>query len=96
MKVIGYFSDRDGQGGVSVVMEKLSMVGGISKHKSPNGTLDISHNRFDRLRAVSSLLIRSASPAIDEGRYTCSPSDGTTEASTMLHVIEGKRFSKEY
>ena len=92
-KVISYFSERQGRGGVSVVMEKVTLnIGGrqTRKNKSLNGAA-VSHsdNYSDRLRAVSHLLIRDASPDIDEGRYTCSPSDGTTEASTTLHVLEG-------
>ena len=91
IKVISYFSERQGRGGVSVVMEKVALVGGPTrKNKSLNrAAASHSDNYSDRLRAVSHLLIRDASPDIDEGRYTCSPSDGTIEASTTLFVLEG-------
>ena len=72
-------------------MEKVALVGGPTrKNKSLNrAAASHSDNYSDRLRAVSHLLIRDASPDIDEGRYTCSPSDGTIEASTTLFVLEG-------
>merc|ERR1712136_394533 len=86
--------ERQGRGGVSVVMEKVALVGGPTrKNKSLNrAAASHSDNYSDRLRAVSHLLIRDASPDIDEGRYTCSPSDGTIEASTTLFVLEEHRM----
>ena len=90
IKVISYFSDRNGRGGVSIVMEKVTLIGGIRNGESLNGAIHNSNNQDDKLRAVSSLLIRGAHPAIDEGRYTCSPSDGTNEASTRVYILEGK------
>ena len=94
IKVISYFSERQGRGGVSVVMEKVALVGGPTrKNKSLNRAASShSDNYSDRLRAVSHLLIRDASPDVDEGRYTCSPSDGTIEASTTVFILEGNIF----
>ena len=67
-------------------MDKVSLIGGTR-----NGMTDIvsEDDHSEKLRTASSLLIRGASPLMDEGRYTCSPSDGTIEVSTTLHVIEG-------
>ena len=70
-------------------MEKVSLIGGNRIHNSLKEKVDVSNNHSDRLRVVSNLLIRDASSTIDGGRYTCSPSDGTTEASTVLYVLEG-------
>ena len=89
IKVISYFSGRNGLGGVSIVMEKVALIGGTRNGQSLNGALHSSNNQDDKLRAVSSLLIRGAHSSIDEGKYTCSSSDGTTEASTRVYVIEG-------
>ena len=72
-------------------MEKVTLIGEIRNGDSLNGgAIHNLNNQDDKIRAVSSLLIRGAHPAIDEGRYTCSPSDGTNEASTRVYVLEGK------
>ena len=70
-------------------MEKVALIGGKRNRQSLNGAIHSSNNQDDKLRALSSLLIRGAHSAIDEGRYTCSPSDGTNEASTRVYVLEG-------
>ena len=69
------------------------MTGGTRTGQSLNEAVHLSNNHNDRLRAVSTLLIRGAHSSIDEGRYTCSPSDGTNEASTRVYVLEGIKIN---
>ena len=72
-------------------MEKNSLIAGNRVNNPLNEKGNISNAHSDRVRAVSNLLIQDASPNIDEGTYTCSPSDGTTEASTRLYVLQGEQ-----
>ena len=73
--------------------EKVALVGRARIGQSLNGDVYSSNNHNDRLRAVSTLLIRGVHSSIDEGRYTCSPSDGSNEASTRVYVLEGIKIN---